>query len=406
MSEGVATKPLLLLHTHLNMSLSSYGTDPLPYSYSPPLRRSSKPTNEGSPATATSVSSSFDHGESVDDAFWANLRHRELAGIGAEGYKPAHSASHEQIRLAVLEFIRREKKSSRDEFPAVLVATKAKRIPLYSSTSLQDLRDVDVGKIKFFLDHHGSLFIVSLSAKGVHGTGVNCIIRAMNAFDDAFSHFLVHDDIVQEVPGGTKAPDAALKLRLPSFRMDGPLRAPFIAEIRSSSYSTDPSSELVVSSEYMRTQYADYFLYLFVEKKRANGLFPAAAVLWRRGAQSAPLTDGQHATFLSAQSFGTGELDDDTKTCLRNGGGHYPGVPAGVSLDVVQNPANVVVPKADILRKVMRADGSLHYQRRQGPGNIPVVDAMGSPVFDFPADGPDLVISLQRLKLILDESFD
>ena len=118
------------------------------------------------------------------------------------------------------------------------------------------------------------------------------------------------------------------------------------------------------------------------------------------------MTDGQHATFVSAQSFGTGELDDATKTCLRNGGGHYPGVPNAVSLDAVLNPNDIVIPKADLLRKVMRADGTLHYQR-QGPAHAPgPVLVGGNPVFDFPAAGPDLVISLQRLRTALHEGYN
>ena len=54
----------------------------------------------------------------------------------------------------------------------------------------------------------------------------------------------------------------------------------------------------------------------------------------------------------------------------------------------------------------MRADGSLHYQRRQGPGIVPVEDALGNPMFDFPAGGPDLVISLQTLKRKLNGKFE
>lgn len=64
-----------------------------------------------------------------------------------------------------------------------------------------------------------------------------------------------------------------------------------------------------------------------------------------------------------------------------------------------------MIPKADLLRKVMRVDGTLHYQR-QGPGHAPMVDAAGNPVFDFPAAGPDLVISLQSLKDELDERYN
>ena len=114
------------------------------------------------------------------------------------------------------------------------------------------------------------------------------------------------------------------------------------------------------------------------------------------------MTGEEKATFVSAQSFGTGELDDRTMTCLRRGGGRYPGVPLEVDLDAVENPDDIIIPKADILRKVMRADGSLHYQRRQGPGDIPVVDAGGNALFEFPA-GPDLVISLKELKEDLDD---
>ena len=115
------------------------------------------------------------------------------------------------------------------------------------------------------------------------------------------------------------------------------------------------------------------------------------------------MTGEENATFVWAQSFGTGELDDRTEDCLRSGGGRYPGVPLEVDLDAVENPDDIIIPKADILRKVMRADGSLHYQRRQGPGDIPVVDATGNAIFDFPADGPDLFISPQRLKGKLDD---
>lgn len=383
------------------------------YSFSSPKPASKPATETSSPAAAavstisTAATASFDQ---EDSTFWTTVRQRELdrASAGAKGryaYKPAYSASHEQIRAAVLEFIRRRRSDKEhDELPAVLVATKAKRIPVHSSQSIQDL-DLEVGKIKFFLDHVGSLFIVSLSAKAVHGTGVEYIKDGLFLFRRSFDHFMVHDDIIQSVPGGTKAPDVALKLDLPRQALDGPLRAPFVAEVRSSSYSTDPSAELVVASRYMTTQFADYFLYLFVEKKRPDGLFPAAAVLWRRGAQPAPLADGQQATFVSAQSFGTGELDDASITCLRNGGGHYPGVPVDVPLDSVQNPADIVIPKADLLRKVMRQDGTLRYQR-QGTGNTPIVDAVGNPVFDFPAAGPDLVISLVTIRDKLFERFD
>ena len=381
-----------------NMSLSSHNDDP---STSSPLQRS---LNVDSPATSTiaTSASSFDYGASPDEALWANLRQRELrvADSNSDGYKPAYSASHQQIRAAVREFLRREKEGKRHGFPAVLVATNSKRIPHRSSRSLED--DEEVGKIKFFLDHHRSLFIVSLSGKDEHTISVCWITLAMGTFDDPYDHFQVYSDGVFRVPSGRKAPDAVLKLMLPRAPRVGPLRAPFIAEVRSSSFSTDPTSELLVASQYMETEYADYFLYLFVEKKRPDGLFPAAAVLWRRGADRGPLTGEEKATFVSAQSFGTGELDDRTMTCLRRGGGRYPGVPLEVDLDAVENPDDIIIPKADILRKVMRADGSLHYQRRQGPGHVPVVDAGGNAIFDFPADGPDLVISPQRLVRHLD----
>ena len=114
------------------------------------------------------------------------------------------------------------------------------------------------------------------------------------------------------------------------------------------------------------------------------------------------MTGEENATFVWAQSFGTGELDDRNKDCLRRGGGRYPGVPLEVDLDAVENPADIIIPKADLLRQVMRADGSLHYQRHQGPGRVPLVDAGGNAIFEFPADGPDLVISLQGLRRRLD----
>ena len=70
---------------------------------------------------------------------------------------------------------------------------------------------------------------MSLSAKGVHGTGVEFIIEGLMNLNTAFRQFIVHDDIIQAVPGGRKAPDAALKLKLsqhysvprPSFLIPG-----------------------------------------------------------------------------------------------------------------------------------------------------------------------------------------
>ena len=163
-----------LQHNNPNMSLSSsHDDDPSTSSFSAPLRRSSKPTNADSPATATSATS-FHRGASPDETFWANLRQRELrvADSNSDGYKPAYYASDGQILAAVLEFIRREKEGNRDEFPAVLVATNSKQIPIKCSRLMGDLCDWDVGNIKFFLDHHGSLFIVSLSSGHVQE---NCL---------------------------------------------------------------------------------------------------------------------------------------------------------------------------------------------------------------------------------------
>ena len=150
--------------------------------------------------------------------------------------------------------------------------------------------------------------------------------------------------------------------------------------------------------------YADYSLYLSIEKRRQDGSFPAAVVLWRRGAQSAPLLDGERVAFVPTQSFGTRELSDETITCLRNGGGHYPGVPNNISFDAAAHPADIVIPKANILQRVMRQDNSLHYQRR-GPGNAPVSDSQGRPVFDVTVNGPDLVISVQTLRDRLDAAY-
>lgn len=70
------------------------------------------------------------------------------------------------------------------------------------------------------------------------------------------------------------------------------------------------------------------------------------------------------------------ELDD---VRLRNGVGYYLGVPENISSETVQNPSDLMIPKADLLRKVMRRDSTLQYQRRGG-GDRPLFDNSGIPL--------------------------
>ena len=177
------------------MSLYSEEAASSTYSYASPSRKLAKAKSQQSPGAATVAASvaSFEVDDSSNASFWADLRQREVDRARlSTSYQPAYSANHEQIRKGVRDFVDRMNQGGRyDEFPAVLVATHAKQIPPHTTMSRIDLENgLHIGQVKFFLDNHGSLFIVSLSAKEIHGTGVEFIQRGMMRFTFAFDQSL------------------------------------------------------------------------------------------------------------------------------------------------------------------------------------------------------------------------
>jgi hypothetical protein len=94
------------------------------------------------------------------------------------------------------------------------------------------------------------------------------------------------------------------------------------------------------------------------DKNVATGLFAAVAILWRASAmgQRAPLAAGQMATLVSAHSFGTQPLCSAAIEAFGRTYGHLPGVPAAML--ALQEPQNVVVPRAQLLHNVRMANGA------------------------------------------------
>lgn len=148
----------------------------------------------------------------------------------------------------------------------------------------------------------------------------------------------------------------------------------------------------------MKLPHSDYFLYIHVFKKRHDETrnFRAVAILWRRG-RGPPLVDGQMATLVTAQSFGTLDLTQDEIAALANAHGHLPGVPAGVLAVRQDPPVNIVVPRVELLRHVVHDDGTPVLIPSTDALGYPVVDANGHPEFLTP-QGNDLVVDLVQLK--------
>lgn len=122
-------------------------------------------------------------------------------------------------------------------------------------------------------------------------------------------------------------------------------------------------------------------MYIRVYDKHAtSGLFAAVAILWRAGRNNAPLADGTMVNLVTAQSFGTKALSGDSIAALGAPHGHLPGVPAHML--VLQQPQNIVVPRAELLHNVENPDG-----------NAFVVNA-----------GPDLMVELDVLRFKLEHT--
>lgn len=117
------------------------------------------------------------------------------------------------------------------------------------------------------------------------------------------------------------------------------------------------AGSLTFLSTYLESDHADYVMYVRAYDKHAtSGRFAAVAILWRAGKGNAPLADGTMAALVSAQSFGSKPLGPETIIALGKPYGHLPGVPAPML--ALQQPQNIVVPRAELLQNVEMMDGS------------------------------------------------
>mmetsp|Transcript_29804 Transcript_29804/g.43959 ORF Transcript_29804/g.43959 Transcript_29804/m.43959 type:complete len:388 (-) Transcript_29804:130-1293(-) len=313
--------------------------------------------------------------------FWIKYRALELEKSKMGEYKPVTGkATEKHLVLAALEFERRFAQMAEQDFPWVLVATECEEFPGHQNTK-NAARALDswVGSMELFLSKDKCLYIVSLNDQARHGTCVNAMTSAMNAFDTHYDCFFVHADTIQNNVFGMKAPDAALKWLYPAQSELGPMRAPVIVDVHSGKKTIASSLEFL--SNYLENRIADYVLYIRAYKKRDDDKFAAVAILWRRG-NVGPLAPGEMANFVEAHSFGTGELDERSINAFQHHDyGHLPAVPPGDLFDREDPPRPITLPAAQLLRDVVDQNGQL-------------VLAAGA----APPPGTDLVIDLGKLR--------
>ena len=300
-------------------------------------------------------------------------------------YRPADHTNSEVLKKAMLEFGRRLQEEDRVDADSskviwVLVSTSCGEIP-HTCTVQKLLRETQLdekyGGVKFCVTEDGCLFIISFSDKIRHGEAVSALMDALLYFNRSVAGrglFFCHTNTLGEADGNRTAPDAALKKIFP-LQPDKDhleLRAPFIAEVHSTGKSVFGS--LTFLSSYLDAQHSDYVMYIRIYDKDAAGNFAAVAILWRGGQGVAPLGDGVMATLVQAQSFGTKALHQDSINAFGDTYGHLPGVPANQL--VLQPPANITIPRAQLLHNVQTVEGA------------PFV----------PDLGPDLVVELEALR--------